>query len=188
MRQRWIYVAVALLLIAAAVILFMRRGPSGPDVIDLVARFPDAEKRTTMPSLHEGFNVLDVDILGQTKRCIFAHPHSRIIWKVDIPERAKLTTAVALQMHVWDHNGDGALFRIGVSDGTNYTELFRKYLNPYRREEDRKWSPVELDLSKWGGQHVQVIFNTEPGEIGNAVNDACVWGNPRIVASAAESQ
>jgi hypothetical protein len=188
LNKRWLYLALALLIVVAAVVFLMRRRAAGPSEIDLIARFPDAEKRTTMASLHEGFNVIDVDIRGQTKRCIFAHPHSRIIWKIEVPERAMLTTAVALQMHVWDHNGDGAIFRIGISDGKEYTELFRRSLDPYRREEDRRWIPVELDLARWGGQQVQVIFNTDPGEIGNAVNDAAVWGDPKISVVAATSE
>jgi len=180
LKNRITFLIIALLLVIAVVAFFMLRRGAEPADIDLIARFPDAEKRTTMPSLHEGFNIIDVDLRGQTKRAIFAHPHSRIIWKIELPERAVLTTAVALQQHVWDLPGDGAIFRIGVSDGREYTELFRRNLDPSRNEDDRRWIPVRLDLGRWTGKQVEVIFNTDPGEIGNAVNDATVWGDPKI--------
>lgn len=183
MNKRWIYLLVVVAILIVAFFVYWTRRPAPQTAIDLVARFPDAEKRTTMASLHDGFNVVDVTIGSDTKRSIFAHPHSRIIWHVQVPEGAVLNAAVALMPHVWTLNGDGAQFRIGVSDGTRYEELFRQIVNPFYVEGDRRWIPVRLDLSAYEGEKVEVIFNTDPGQSGNAVNDAAVWGEPKILAA-----
>lgn len=185
-RFRWIAVALVITVgVVIVVTLFLFRPkpqpPSGP--VDLIERFPDAEKRTTMSRLEDGFNIVDVTINGELRRSIFAHPHSRIIWTVDIPERAVLHTAVALQPHVYTLPGDGAQFRVGVADDERYEELFKRTVNPGQNPDDRRWIPVSLDLSPWAGEFVQVIFNTDPGPGGNAVHDAAVWGAPRIVVA-----
>jgi hypothetical protein len=43
-------------------------------------------------------------------------------------------------------------------------------------------APFSIDLSKYAGRRVDVIFNTEPGELGSAYGDAALWCEPRIVA------
>jgi len=152
-----------------------------PGALDLLARFPDAEKRTTMPSLEEGFDLQAVTIRGERKRSLFAPPFSRVIWTVPIPDRAVLRTAAALRPDAWEHPTDGALFRVGIADRETYTEFFKQMIRPHDDPADRRWVPVEVDLSPYAGRTVKVIFNTEPGPHGAGFADACVWGAPRIV-------
>jgi hypothetical protein len=176
---------VAVVLICALVAAWFwrsRQDAVEAGAIDLIELFPDAEKRTTMASLEDGYAIETITIGGDRKRSIFAHPFSRIIWTITVPPGGILRTAAALRPDVWSVPGDGALFRIGVSDGPTYTELFKGRINPAGQEADRRWHPVELDLAAYQGRRVKVIFNTEPGESGNAVGDACVWGAPRIVS------
>jgi hypothetical protein len=71
------------------------------------------------------------------------------------------------------------MFRVGISTGGTYTEFFKQTIDPYHKPEDRRWVPIRVDLAKYGGQRVEVIFNTEPGF--NAVSDAALWVAPRIV-------
>ena len=89
-----------------------------------------------------------------------------------------LETAYAVRSDAWTLDGDGATFRIGVSAGEEYRELVKQWVDPYHRQEDRRWFPVTLDLSAWAGREVEVIFNTDPNF--NAVHDAAVWGSPLI--------
>jgi hypothetical protein len=159
-----------------------------PGAIDLIDRFPEAEKRTTMSSLQDAYSIQTVTINGDRKRAIFAHPFSRIIWTLEVPEGAVLRAAAALRPDSWNNPGDGAIFRIGVSDGPVYTGLYRQVIRPQDEPGDRRWFPVEVDLSAYAGKQVKIIFNTEPGEYGNAVSDACVWGDPRIVPAVAASE
>jgi hypothetical protein len=153
-----------------------------PPTIDLVQQFDTAEKRSNLP-MHEAFNVYDVTVNGETKRGIMAHPTSRIIWKVTVPNRAWLRTSICLDPRVWDQEGDGVLFRVGVSDGRAYEELVNQYLNPYAVHGDRRWVPVSVDLSAYGGREVSVIFNTNsslPGKGDDSRHDWAVWGAPAI--------
>jgi hypothetical protein len=172
--------ALALALVIIAVVWFMRRETAPSHVIDLVAKFAEAEKRTTVPTMDAAFSLQDVTIDGQTKKSIFAHPHSRIIYTVTVPPNAWLETSFALRPDSWDRPGDGAQFRVGVSEGRTYDELLRQYVNPKRG--DRRWFSARLDLSAYEGRQVKVIMNTDPGPPGdgNSENDWAVWGAPQI--------
>jgi hypothetical protein len=174
-RRLLVAAAVVLVLVLAALFFFRRPAPT----VDLIELFPEAEKRTSMAQLADAFNVIYVTIDGQRKRCIFAHPMSRVIWRIDIPEGAVLETEMALRQEAWTELGDGVLFRIGVSDGTEYKEFVKQVIDPYHVESDRHWFPVSVDLSAYAGQNVQVIFNTETRL--SPVRDAAFWGEPRIV-------
>jgi hypothetical protein len=154
------------------------------DAIPLLDRFPEAEKRTTYGSLQQAFDVQDVTIDGVQRPSLLALPFSRVTWTVDVPPQAVLRAAVAFRPDAWRQEGDGALFRIGVSDGARYEEVYRRYVAPYASAGDRRWYNVEADLSSFAGSRVSLIFNTEPGELGNAVADATVWGAPRVVPHA----
>jgi hypothetical protein len=175
-------VGVVLLIAAAAATWWYLRVPPEPEpAIDLVDRFPEAEKRTTRPALQEAFAVEDVTIDGHRRRAILAVPYSRIIWSIEVPPHAVLKTAAALRPDAWDASGDGAGFRVGISDGSAYTEVFKRRLVPNIEPTDRHWIPIEADLAPWAGRTVDVIFNTDPGPGDNAVHDAAIWGAPRIV-------
>lgn len=189
MDRTTVALAVAVLAATAGVVRSM-----GPEVdrledgaFDLLAAFPVAEKRTTMGSVHEAFELADVTIDGVRRSSLLALPFSRVTWTVDVPPAAVLRTAIAFRPDAWTREGDGATFRVGVSDGQRYEEVYRRYLAPYASAGDRRWYNIEADLSGFAGSRVSVIFNTEPGELGNAVNDAAVWGAPRIVAGAARA-
>lgn len=182
------FLVLVVLVVLLAVAAWMWRSGQGAledDAIDLIALFPDAEKRTTMPSLEEGYAIQTVVIDGDRKQSLFAHPFSRVTWVVTVPPGAVLRTSAALRPDAWTSPGDGALFRVGVSEGTTYTEFFKQRVQPSQRPEDRRWFPVEVDLTQYAGREVKVIFNTEPGDSGNAVGDAAVWGAPRVVPNGA---
>jgi hypothetical protein len=183
-KRTWLLLALVVAVgIVAIVLMRPWRTPPEGVAIDLVDRFPDAEKRTLMPSLHGAFNIEDVTIQGETRRSIFALPPSRIIWKVDVPTGAVLETFFAMRPDSWTVDGDGTTFRVGLSDGQRFQDFVKKWLDPYHRKEDRGWFPVRVDLAPWGGRRVEVIFNTEPNF--NSVHDAAVWGAPRIVVDRA---
>ena len=77
------------------------------------------------------------------------------------------------------------MFRIGVSDGTVYRESVTRYVNPYSTPDDRRWIPVDVDLSAFAEQAVDVIFNTDPSPPGvpaDGRNDLALWGEPTITS------
>jgi hypothetical protein len=179
---------VILVLVAAAVIAggwwYLRGGGGAPTALVLTDLFPQAEKRSTMP-IEQAYQVMDVTIDNQTRRSIFMHPTSRLIFKgVTLPRDAWLRVWVALRPEVWERpEGDGVLFRFGVSDGRTYDDLVRQHVDPQHNQGDRRWIPLEVDLSSYGGLSVDLIFNTEsalPGRGDNPANDWAVWGSPEV--------
>ena len=183
MKNRWMWiVSVLILLLGVAVWILKQRGAGAGDV-DLIDRFSNAEKRTLMADKSAAFSVIDATINGEIKRAIFTRPASRIIWRVTIPKDAWLRTSLALKPEAWAKPGDGVYFRIAVSDGRNYEELLAQQVNPGARPGDRRWIPVNLDLSAYADQAVEVIFNTNtsPPKAGDdRRNDLALWGAPQI--------
>jgi len=184
LTSRPLSLALVIVALVAGAFVWIRLGQSPRTVIDLIASFPAAEKRTTVPADQGGFALDAVTIAGVRRLSILAKPSSRIIWTVTVPADATLETAFGLREDSWGQpGGDGAQFRIGVSDGSGYVQLVAQYVNPGADPSDRKWQTVSLDLSRYAGARVQVIFNTDPGipPGGNTAFDSAVWGEPRIV-------
>ncbi len=180
-NNRWILAVVFALIVIGGFWLWMRNR-SGPRFVDLVQEYPNAEKRSNR-GVDKAFAVEDVTINGQTMKAIYAHPTSRITWKLNMPDDAWLRTSIALKPDAWPLDGDGVLFRIGVSDGKKYDELLNQHVDPARQPGDRRWIPITLDLSAYGGQTVWVIFNTgigPPKTKSTPNNDWAVWGAPQI--------
>jgi hypothetical protein len=175
MKNRAVIVVVAVVIVAALAVWWMRK-PTVSNEIDLVTQFGQAEKRPAP----EVFELVDVIIDGQPRKSVLARPSSRLIYTITVPPDAWLETSFALRPDTWDKPGDGAQFRIGVSEGRTYEELLRQYVNPKRG--DRQWFTARLDLSAYEGRTVKVIFNTDPGPPGDGdtTNDEAVWGAPRV--------
>jgi hypothetical protein len=171
-------------LVVAALLAFwyLTRGSSVDNEIDLIARLatlaPD-DRRSTVQEPDQ-FSVGETTVDGTARRTILARPHSRLIYTVTVPPDAWLEVAFAMKPESWDQPGDGAQFRVGVSDGRTYEELLRQYVNPKRG--DRRWFSVRLDLSAYEGREVKLIFNTDPGppEGRDTANDLAVWADPRV--------
>ena len=168
--------------VIVALIFYSQRG--GERVaIDLLAQLGDAQKTSRWTQTTEPlFNVKDITIAGQAHKAIFAPPHSRIRFKIEVPRRGTLEIFYALREDAWQADGDGAQFRVAVSDGRTYEEYLKEVVNPKNRDRDRKWLAASIDLSAYEGQMVEIILNTDPGP-GDAKdnrNDFCLWGDPKI--------
>jgi hypothetical protein len=179
--NRAVLTAIVIVLVVIAGWWLLRRGGRG-EAIDLIARFDTAEKRPS-PDV---FQVSDQTLAGDAKRAISVTPvtGSRLIWKVRIPDDGWLRVAVGLKPEAWTQEGDGVLFRVGVSDGRTYEELFTQHVDPFHNAGDRHWIPVMVDLSAYAGEEMSVIFNTnssQPRKGDDQRGDLAVWGAPEIV-------
>ena len=169
---------VVLVLIIAGWWLFKRK--PGGEPIDLIATFATAEKRPPTGT----FEVLDVDLNGDKKRAIFTVPTSRIIWRLKVPDDAWLRLSLGTKPESWEKEGDGVLFRIGVSDGRVFEDLITQHVDPFNNKGDRRWIPLNVDLSAYAGENVEVILNTDHSPKGRPAdprNDTALWGAPEIV-------
>lgn len=175
-----VLIAVAVLLVIALGWYVFHRRSGAANLVDLVDQFPQAEHRSNSTPLEAAFEVGTSTIDGQQKRTILAKPFSRITYRVVVPPDAWLEVNFGMRPDSWEQPGDGAQFRVGISEGKTYEELLRQYVNPKRG--DRRWFTARLDLSAYEGRQVNVIFNTDPGPPGsnNAANDLAVWGEPRV--------
>lgn len=176
--SRWTALGTVICLVALG-LWYSTRDSLVSNEMDLLAMVPEAEKRTNVEGEPQ-FVIEPVTVDGVTRRALLARPHSRLIYTVDVPVDAWLETAFAMKPETWDMPGDGAQFRIGISDGRLYEEVLRQYVNPKRG--DRRWFSVRLDLSAYEGRQVKLIFNTDPGppEGTDRANDLAVWAEPRV--------
>lgn len=174
-----------LALVAALAAFWALREDSVPVGIDLLGLLPDAQKQTNWTGGGDSpFTVSNVTLAGETHQGIFAPPHSRVRWKVEVPRRGVLEFFYGVREDGWTGEGNGVQFRVGVSDGRTYEEYFREVVNPIGRERDRRWLSATIDLSAYEGQFVELNFNTDPGpptDAGDARNDFALWGAPRII-------
>lgn len=176
-------IALAVVIVVVVAAFWMLRGGGSTTSLDLVTMLGDATTRTTWNQEGDAaFAVRDLDLAGVTHKGIFAPPHSRITWRIEVPRRGTLDLAFGLGPDAWAADGDGAQFRVGVSDGRTYEEYLREVVNPRERERDRRWLTATVDLSAYEGQTVDIILNTDPGPPGGSDtrNDFAFWGSPTI--------
>jgi hypothetical protein len=182
-RNRSILIAVAVIVIGIAGWLYFRSGRENV-AIDLMKEFPTlaADKRRPDPG---AFSIIDATINGDTRKAIFTKEMAgtRITWHETVPENAWLKLGFGVLEEGWKVPGDGVYFAIGVSTGSNYDELLTVTYNPNANAGDRRWNDIQLDLSQYGGEAVDIILNTRSSTGGkdDRNGDLAVWAAPRIV-------
>lgn len=160
--------------------LFNRGG--GGERIDLVALFDAAEKRPDASA----FNVVDATLNGETRRAISVAPAAgtRVTYRVRVPDDGWFYVSLGVQPEAWEQEGDGVYFMVGISDGRAYDTLFTHHVNPFGDTTNRRWIPVWVDISAYGGEEVELILNTRsgpPDKEGDMRHDLGLWGAPEIV-------
>lgn len=76
--------------------------------------------------------------------------------------------------------GDGAEGLLLVEVGSRRDTLFRRYLNPAGRPQDRKWFDAVVDLSTYRGREIKIIFEAHPGPANNFIADWFAWSRPKL--------
>jgi len=156
----------------------------------LFDRFPQAEQRA---GGHTAFAREDIVIGGERRRVIYAHAPTRLTFALSLPARARLSTAIALKPEAWQGGGDGVVFRIGIADERRYDPLFVRHVNPFANPDDRRFIPVMVDLSSYGGWQWSLFYrpwtttwrivlatDAGPPGSGNTAWDWAVWADPMI--------
>lgn len=182
-RNRWI-ILIAVLAVAGAAVSYWRGGGSSATAIDLTQALAAAEKRSNPLPADEAVKLVPaVTINGEAKPAILEQSNARIIFRITPPPDAWFSASLALDPAAWDKEGNGVLFRAGVSDGKKYQELLNQYVNPFSNTGDRRWIPVSLDLSAYSGQPVELILNVNdslPKQPPDLRNDLALWGAPTV--------
>jgi hypothetical protein len=184
MLERWLRLALVLGAIGVAIWAWtLFNGPR--QAVDLLQALQTAEKRANPLPVDQAFATTEVTIGGETKRSLLQQSDSRVIYRLVLPPDAAFSAAVAIDPAVWSAEGDGALFRVGVSDGRTYEELLALAVDPVHSPADRRWIPVSLDLSFWSGRQVDLILNVNAsakGQAPDARNDRALWGAPVVTS------
>ena len=128
--------------------------------------------------------------IGDDTRAVLAmQPPSAITYTLNLPARAYLRTAIALNPQVWQPDkGDGVEFIVTISAADGSHELLRRYIDPKSRPADRRWHDIAIDLSAYAGQEVQLTLLTLPGSAGDGRYDWAGWGEPVIVQKKSKPQ
>ncbi len=89
---------------------------------------------------------------------------------------------VAIHPLVWSEgNADGAEFALEVRAGAAPPQrVWSALIDPFGHPEQRAWLPVDVDLSAFAGQTVDLILKNGPGPAGNAYADWCLWADPAL--------
>jgi hypothetical protein len=186
LNNKKVVAALAGLAVVVALVAFWMLRRNGTTVAtDLVAMLPEAVKRSTWDQPgDEPFTVKSVTLAGEAHQAIFAPPHARIRWKVEVPRRGTLEFYYGVREDGWTGEGNGVQFRVGISDGRTYEEYLREVVHPQARVRDRRWLSATIDLSAYEGQLVELNFNTDPGppkDDQDRRHDFALWGEPRII-------
>jgi hypothetical protein len=183
-RPVWLIVGVVAI---ALIAWFALRSGSGESVaIDLVNEFPRATDKRPRPDV---FAVGEATLAGVTKRVISVEDPggSRLVYSVTVPDNGALRVSVGLKEQGWTVEGDGVLFRVLLGAGAPPEEILNLVINPFGNPADRRWQDLELDLSEYAGETINLFFNTNSSPstrppTDNRNGDLAVWGEPRIVA------
>jgi hypothetical protein len=127
-------------------------------LIDLLHELPRAQVRAVAP---EGARVdLVAGEAGLVPALVMPAP-SRVIWPVQLTERAELTARVAV---LGDAADRGVTIRIGISDNRSYDELLRTKIGTTGTTgttgtQTLAWQPIRVDLSAFSGWRFSLFYH-----------------------------
>ena len=182
--KRPVWLALGALIAIVVIWLGLRSGGGEATAVDLIAQFPSAPTKRPSP---ESFSIVDATLGGQPMKAILVKEPSRLVYSLTVPENARLKVNLGILEEGWTVPGDGVLFRVLLAPSNLAPEeILNMPIDPYGNPRDRKWHEVDLDLSEYAGETVELFFNTNsslparpPKDDRNG--DLAVWGSPRVV-------
>jgi arylsulfatase A-like enzyme len=145
-----------------------------------MAHLGEAEVQAPAPAYVKADEL--VFVAGERRFSLFAHAPSQITFNsVPVYADGQLTFGIGLHRDAWDRVGDGVNFVLEVVDGEGATHrLYERWLDPHSTPADRAWFDESIDLNRFAGQQVQIVFRTEAGT--NNQNDWAAWSDPVLVS------
>lgn len=172
----------------------------GPSAAEHQAHEPSSPSPAPGPDLigqalvlREGdsIEVVGLDAVGILLTRVLAvpalHDRTRTTEPFVVPANAWLRLSIGIEPAAWHIDAAPVRFRVEMEDETGATQdLFRRVLDPASRPQDRRWFDSGVDLSYVAGAKLRLRFITEPAERDDARPSLPLWGDPRIVAPAAD--
>lgn len=103
---------------------------------------------------------------------------ARVVFRLRLKRAFVLETAIALDRRAWSQPGDGVTFFVAIKGEDLFEYLFANFSNPYSIEQDRRWLPVEIDLSAYQEKDIELILGADPGPQEDASGDLGLWKDP----------
>lgn len=124
-------------------------------------------------------------INNELRELLSQHPSSRVIYSLTLPESSTLIFGFGMAEEVWlPENGDGVEYSIYVKDLDSpfvIYQVFHKFIDPKNTPDDRHWFDEQVNLNRFGGQEVEIIFEVLPGPAGNLNFDWGGWSLPVLI-------
>ena len=160
--------------------------PYSPDS-PLVREIFQQNRDRLIPGRENLVEIRAFTIVGETKGVLYEHPpYERLAFRVQItPATRQFSFSVAMDPAVYDGSnpicGDGVEFRLEIRDSHGQiAPLYSRYIDPKHNLAERKWISESVDLSRYMGQAVDLLFTTTPGPAGNTCMDWAGWGDPHF--------
>ena len=107
-------------------------------------------------------------------------PSNRISYKTTInPDEPVLQAIAAIKIEAAIAS-DGVGFRLEIKDGDAIETLFETQLDPRNVPTDRAGHPFRLDLSRYAGREVELLFSTDSGPRNDSTADWAGWAGLRF--------
>jgi hypothetical protein len=152
-----------------------------PVAYDFLTRLPQANTTADESGqVHTGAQTID----GETRSILSQHATSRARYTVTLPQQPTLRFGFGVAPEAWSQPGDGVEANLYVRDPDEPSLLYRvynRYCDPKNNPDDRHWFDEEVDLSRWGGKTVEVIFEVLPGPAGDEDYDWAGWSEPVLI-------
>jgi hypothetical protein len=167
-------VLAALAVVGFMVAALIWRGRMEP--IILLDRFADAVVRPA-GAREQVATIRSAGDPASRRRILCTRPPARVTWRVTLPDDAVLSVGAIPETSAAPVSPAEVTFRVGVSDGSGYKELSvsRIGLGPVASP----WVEITVDLTRYSGRTVEIIFNTAADGVGGSDVAAC-WGEPMI--------
>lgn len=123
-------------------------------------------------------------ILGQEREVLFVHPAASgsvtLVYPVRIEPLTTFHADLALAPEAWALEGDGVTFSLYVEDDAGLHLVESAYVDPKHHQQDRRWVPMRVNLSPYGGELARLILVVGSGPAGDQRYDWAGWGEPRL--------
>lgn len=120
------------------------------------------------PGVDENTFLID----GVRRSVLAQHPPSRIDYETVLRHQSHLDFEMAMDPAAWSL-ADGVTFRVDVTSLSEAQKLFSEYIDPKDRASNRRWRERSIDLSRYRGQEIYLIFQTLPGA--DTTSDVAHW-------------
>jgi len=131
--------------------------------------------------------MIKTDLKRDIRYSMRAYPPCSYSSAVTVPQNPILYFGYGIRKGAWNKPGDGVTFKVSAVENGTMTVLFKKYINPKKNDDHRKWFEEAIDISNYAKRKVTFIFETKsspPDSRGSdRESDYAVFSTPIIYST-----